>query len=639
MFSLSDAAQRLGVTPQTVKNWGERGILTLNRVGRNYYVSEESVDNLKEQTTDLVGQMNAVEQLREELERMSQTYVNEIKEYKLEMMMRKESTKRIDLYMEIFASLIDLLYEGRYDEREYKAVQSFLKGNSIKEIAESQGVSVSTVTADIRKCNEILFKLQPYTKLQEICRESDRKARLAEKNEEILRAMLTACREEGIACLGELQEDDIEKMMIPVESLNLSLKTKNVLMSGRVKYLGDIVYYGEERLKKIRGFGSFALQEVKRWMSHYNLPIGTRNPVWNAVRKVYGKEKPYVYERLFELDSETREYLETCIEGLPEDRIAEIKELFIGLFEMGECYKERFTKYKQVNLELRDEVLRLEKRLKNEDYYLSPAYEEVKSLFSRIGRMGEWKGRNIGLEESDEPVVKAVGILDCIFNQEAVQAEGKRIQKDEQTIVELEKKVKKLEQQLSEKADKTKRNVGREKEKQVLSDRHVESANLEKINSLQKELEEVRMQKHLLEIRLMNRGDVTTEEMEQLRKECDEALRGLNEIKSQAETDSLLKTGENVNMRGELTLYKIRLLDEQHKNTILRYDMETVERRAREELREAKWKYESELAELWDVLLKYEGQVKIYNSTSFLEKLFFSNRQELYSDYDKKELF
>ena len=586
MLSVSEAAQRLGISSPTVKNWGERGILTLIKVGRHFYVDEKSVDNIKENAPDLVGQMNAVEQLREELDRTSQTYMNEIKEYKLEMMMRKESTQRVNLYMEIFASLTDLIYEGRYEEREYKSVVSFLKGHSIKEIAEKQGISVSTVIADIRKCNEILFNLQPYTKMQETCRESNRRAKLAEKKEKILRSMLSICREEGIAFLGELQEDDVEKMMIPVDSLNLSQKTKKALMNGRVKYLGDIVYYGEERLMGINGFGSLSLQEIKGWMAHYHLPMGTRTPVWNAIKKVYDKERPYVYERLFELDSETQEYLETCVEGLPEDRVAEIKELFLGLFAMGERYKENFTKYKQINLALRDEISSLEKSLKNEDYYLSPAYEEVKGLFSRVERMRDWKGKDIDLEESEGAAVKAVGIFDCIFRQEAVQAEGRRLQKDEQTIVELEKKVKKLEQQLNEKAGKAKRGADKEKEKQALLDRQVESAGLEKIKTLQEELEGMRKQKRLLEMKLAKiENGAETEEVKQLRKERDEARK-------------------------------------------------EVEERVRKQTEK---QYEGDLTRLWAALRMYEGQVKDFNGRFFLGKLF--SQLKLYSDCEKKTLF
>ena len=697
MLSISEAALRLGISEQTIKNWGERGLLTLTKVGRSYCVDETHLENIKKGAPELLKQMRAAEVLRDELERTSRTYMDEIKEYKLEMMMRKESTQRINLYMEIFASLTDLIYEGRYDEREYKAMVMFLKGHPIKEIADNLGSSKQTIVADIRKCNEILFNLQPYTKMHETNRESNRKARVAEKKEQILRTMLDVCRVEGTTFLDNFQEDDIEKMMTPIEDLNLSLKTKRALSNGRIKYLGDIISYGEERLIKISGFGPTSLQETKEWMARYNLSTKMRIPAWDAIKQAYAKQTPYIYEKLFKLDAETEEYLETCIEGLSEDRATEIRELFLGLFAMGEQYKNNFTKYKQINLALRDEILRMEKCLKNEDYYLSPAYEEVKKLFANAERMKERKEKYNNGEEHPESVEKAIGILDCIFSQQALRAESERMKKDEQTMAELKQKVRKLESRLNEKAYFAKQHTEKETEKQEQLHIHSEYANQEKMKTLKAELEKVRKEKDYLEKQLAKSEKAAeTEAIKQLRKERDEAQKDIErknlEIKqlqfekksrdltietlSQIEGDekshqlfiiereNRRKAEEQANLMELERNTAIKMLNDlkqknesitqQHVNAVKmernlnehkvklleeqQNNKETKEQmlQLEKKIKNMKKEHKNELHDLWTALCKYEVQAKNFNRGFFFSKLLA--KLKLYSDYNRKKL-
>ena len=701
MLSITEAALQLGISEQTIKNWGERGVLTLTKVGRCYCVDETSLENIKKHAPELLKQMRATEVLREELERTSRTYMDEIKEYKLEMMMRKESAQRVNLYMEIFASLTDLIYEGRYDEREYKAVVMFLKGHSIKDIADNLGSSKQTIVADIRKCNEILFNLQPYTKMQETNRESGRKARLAEKKEKILRTMLDVYRMEGTTFLDNMQEDDIEKMMTPLDELNLSLKTKKALSNGRIKYLGDIIAYGEERLMKISGFGPISLQEIKGWMARYNLSMRMRIPAWDTIKQAYAKQTPYIYEKLFKLDAETQEYLETCIEGLPEDRATEIRELFLGLFAMGEQYKNNFTKYKQINLALRDEILRMEKCLKNEDYYLSPAYDEVKKLFANAERMKERKERYSTGEENLEPIGKAMGFLDCIFSQQAIVAESEYRKKSEQTMADLRIKIKKLETRLNEKSHKQEKETKKKTltyqdledavAKARIKELEAEVATMRSLNDyyekkakarttdsavikqLQKERDEAikNLERQNLEIKQLQfdkkSRDLTIEklsqaknvpeqnvmldtenehlkraeeEAKQMAKERDEAVKKLKETIEECKKTLQSDKKDHQLMNQEQYDCKIKLLDEQRHSISQKGEIMDKEREIRmlnDQIFSIKQEHRNNIFDLWRALHKYEFQTKCFNSSLFFEKPFI--KQKLYSDFAKTELF
>lgn len=670
LIGIDEASRQIGICRATIKDWAERGILTIKKVGRSLYVDGESIKNAQDEILKLSRQMRGVEQLRMELEATAQACMDDIKEYKLEMMLRKDSAQRVNLYMEIFASLADLIYEGRYDEREYKTVVMFLKGHGIKDIAEELGMSTATVVNNIRKCNEILFNLQPYTKTLEISRECDRKARLAEKNAQILRTMLEVCREEGGFSLGHLREDDVAIWMTPVDCLNLSVKTKKTLANGRVKYVGDIVYYGEDRLMNINGFGPTSLQEVKGLMAQLNQPMGTRMPAWDYIKKAYGKQEPFVYEKLFELDAETNDYLDTVLEGLPEDRVMEIRELFLGLFAMGEKYKENFGKYKQLNVALREDIARMEKALKNEDYYLSPAYEEVKRLFAKVESYKSGREPNEEVDAaSEKPAEAALGLMDCIFSQEAYQAESKRMKENRQIMADLEKKVKKLESQLSEKtylAQVKAEKAEKAKEKQAVLSKAANEVYVEKVRMLKQELEKVQKERDALA-----KGGaeaLETERMKALKSECTVLKRKLTrqeqEIKKlQSDKESLDQTIESLNQsqpatakmvleemelrqkaESEVRDLKLELL-ECRKNLarLATGDVATPADRLRIEsygsqrsidLQIENIKLSNEVFELWNALVMYELQVEFFNNSFFFEKMW--KKLKKYSDRETK---
>lgn len=91
LIGIDEASRQIGISRATIKDWAERGILTIKKVGRSLYVDGESIKNAQNEILKLSRQMRGVEQLRMELEATSQACMDDIKEYKLEMMLRKDS--------------------------------------------------------------------------------------------------------------------------------------------------------------------------------------------------------------------------------------------------------------------------------------------------------------------------------------------------------------------------------------------------------------------------------------------------------------------------------------------------------------------------------------------------------------------
>lgn len=446
LVSLNEAARQIGVTRETIKHWGNRGILALTTVGKFTYVTQESLDGIKTSAPKLVKQMQAVKALQDELEIRKKSCMEDLREYRHEKILRKDSVQRVNLYMEIFASLVNLVYDGRYDEREYKMMMMFLKGSSMDEIAEKFECSRQTVVNNIRKCNETLFNLQPYVHLQEEIKECGKKMELLEKDRKILLTMMEVGQKDEAGLVRKMDKEQLELYLTPVKGLDFSTRTSNILANNDMNCVGDLVHYGRS-LNRIRGMGDHSLREIEEVLTdRFHLTMGTRIPGWESICSAFfGKnDGGIIYEKLFEMDDEAKEYMEMVLEELPEERAERMRGLFQGLYSAGEACKKELEQYKQACSNLRKQIKKQERRLENRDFYLSPTYKEAKELFARVEAKGARQPREVNSEGVVEPAVDAMGLLDCIFSQEAVQAESRRIQADWVKIVKLEKDLRRL---------------------------------------------------------------------------------------------------------------------------------------------------------------------------------------------------
>lgn len=671
LVSLNEAAQQIGVTRETIKNWGNRGILALTTVGKFTYVTQESLDGIKASAPKLVKQMQAVEALQDELEIRKNSCMEDIREYRLEKILRKDSAQRVILYMEIFASLIDLIYDGRYDEREYKIMMMFLKGTPIDDIAGKFECSKQLVVDNIRKCNEVLFNLQPYVRLQEENKERGRKLELLEKDRKILLTMVEVGRKDETGMVRKMGKEQLELYLTPVKSLDFSTRTSNILASNDMDCLGDLVHYGRD-MRMFRGMGDHSLREIEEMLANrFHLTMGMRIPGWESIcRAFFGKnDEGIIYEKLFEMDDEAKEYMEMVLEELPEERAGRIRGLFQGLYSAGEACKKELEQYKQACDNLREEIKKQEKRLANRDFYLSPVYKEAKELFMRLEAKGARQPREVNSEGVVEPAVDAMGLLDCIFSQEAVQAESRRMQEDWVKIVKLETDLRRLKTKMEQK-DKhrerynaRRREMDREREEQLAEEREVVTAReaaLESEIERWKKMDEKKTQEWTRERELSRAREMSLERELYLLRQKEEVRTVLQENSKENDKIALLKkelewskkvnaeTSKHYALEVERSKRQAEVLELELKHTkelLESREKDIAERKAflaekemrleekeQEVLRMAQQDYGS----LWNTLSRYEKQVDAFNSQPWYRKLW--QKMERFSDAKKRLL-
>jgi DNA-directed RNA polymerase subunit alpha len=71
-----------------------------------------------------------------------------------------------------------------------------------------------------------------------------------------------------------VDEELVEKLKIPIEELELSVRANNCLESAKVETVGQLVKMNEPDLLKIRSFGKTSLREIKRKLADIGLALG-----------------------------------------------------------------------------------------------------------------------------------------------------------------------------------------------------------------------------------------------------------------------------------------------------------------------------------------------------------------------------
>ena len=71
-----------------------------------------------------------------------------------------------------------------------------------------------------------------------------------------------------------VDEEMIQKLNIPIQELELSVRAGNCLEAVKVDTVGELVEMSESELLKIRSFGKTSLREIKRKLADIGLTLG-----------------------------------------------------------------------------------------------------------------------------------------------------------------------------------------------------------------------------------------------------------------------------------------------------------------------------------------------------------------------------
>lgn len=302
LLLVTDAARQLGVHQQTIRNWAEKGVLTIKKIGKAHFVDADLIEQIGDFASDLERAKKTLESLKQQIH--EETYKERLARYDHVNYRRftnlcVEASIRSDFFQIVLQLLTDY---GLLCDREMQILSKRLAGESLEEISNEYGLTRERVRQIAERA---IRKSHDLTELKKKIEEMDTlKVNVEAMKVEIqhLREQLHI-KEESERILNDeefkkrvLEKDPILKLLsTKVVDCELSVRSLNVLKSYRdcegfkdIDTVGDLCRIHVADLLKQRNFGKKSLTEIKKFLSDHGLHLGM------DVDKLYRERTKYL---------------------------------------------------------------------------------------------------------------------------------------------------------------------------------------------------------------------------------------------------------------------------------------------------------------------------------------------------------
>lgn len=259
----NDAAACLGVDPQTITNWVNKGLLGgyNDKSSKRFWVNADDVKKYSEKYKMLSVSEDLLDREQKEL-LASERKVNA----KMQMLMHDALNVSSFSYDKIGGSLCTLLeLTSQGGMREKKIMQAFFNGDRISNIAEELELSRERVrqivVKAIRKFNYAIKEL------------ADLKQENNSLKEEIKNVKMQLIMQEGEE---EEQSEDVSPSVFSIRLVNCNLPVRvlNVTKAADIDTIGDLVQYSKFEMVKFRNFGKKSLMQLDEFIHEMGLEWG-----------------------------------------------------------------------------------------------------------------------------------------------------------------------------------------------------------------------------------------------------------------------------------------------------------------------------------------------------------------------------
>lgn len=259
----NDAAAYLGVDPQTITNWVNKGLLGgyNDKSSKRFWVNADDVKKYSEKYKMLSVSEDLLDREQKEL-LASERKVNA----KMQMLMHDALNVSSFSYDKIGGSLCALLeLTSQGGMREKKIMQAFFNGDKISNIAEELELSRERVrqivVKAIRKFNYAIKEL------------ADLKQENNSLKEEIKNVKMQLIMQEGEE---EEQSEDVPPSVFSIRLVNCNLPVRvlNVTKAADIDTIGDLVQYSKFEMVKFRNFGKKSLMQLDEFIHEMGLEWG-----------------------------------------------------------------------------------------------------------------------------------------------------------------------------------------------------------------------------------------------------------------------------------------------------------------------------------------------------------------------------
>lgn len=283
LLSRDEAALLLDVTPQTISNWVEKGVLKGHFVDRLLKIDKATVEKYFDTLSDLAFIEKRIFAAKRDLQLAEKELEKNLDDTRSAIHLLGKGVPA-HLLNEIFSAIIEASGDDVLKEREKTILTMLLEGKDVEFVAEEYGLTRSRIMQIVSKSVRKLATVKTFSELRreykQLVFDNANFQNVIEalqnriKKLERINNIDTAPVSEYDYLLGDKGGTFTAMMNTPVYDLDISVRSLNCLKGADVDTLYDLVKCNKTDLMKFRNFGKKSLTELEDLLENLHLHFG-----------------------------------------------------------------------------------------------------------------------------------------------------------------------------------------------------------------------------------------------------------------------------------------------------------------------------------------------------------------------------
>lgn len=283
MISRQEAAQLLDMTPQSVSNWIDKGLLKGHYVeGKQVMVDRHSIEVYFDKLSDLAFMEKRIDAMKAELTQLEASLQVKIKDMrKSDALFDEGNSSRV------ITATLQALYNVAGEEllswREREVLKDLFEGKSLYDVSREHYMSYSGMAnlcvRSIAKIRELKKYPSLYKEYKELKAENQTLRLYVETLDRILATFQNKVDSE--IPVTEPNDEDTEELShlkellsTRIRDLDINMRTFNCLRAADAETLADVVRMNKNDLLRHRNFGKKCLTQLEDYIESLGLTFG-----------------------------------------------------------------------------------------------------------------------------------------------------------------------------------------------------------------------------------------------------------------------------------------------------------------------------------------------------------------------------
>lgn len=283
MISRQEAALLLDMTPQSVSNWIDKGLIKGHYVeGKQVMVDRHSIEVYFDKLSDLAFMEKRIDAMKAELTQLEASLQVKIKDMrKSDALFDEGNSSRV------ITATLQALYNVAGEEllswREREVLKDLFEGKSILDVAADFSMTCSGISTLCVRTIAKIKEIQKYPSLHKECKELKAENKTLRLYVETLDRILATFQSKVDTEVPITEPNDVdaaelvhlkELLSTNIRDLDINVRTFNCLKACDVETLGDAVRMNKADMLKMRNFGKRNLTLFEEYLESLGLTFG-----------------------------------------------------------------------------------------------------------------------------------------------------------------------------------------------------------------------------------------------------------------------------------------------------------------------------------------------------------------------------